>query len=331
MRKKRIAVITAVLLAVCLAAGGSAAVFASGFTGYAPLDHPPISASDLKYKGWDDDRFDALLDKLQDMDGSAPDALFLSTYEDILAELDECYTQYVLADAAYYADVNSVSATEDSDEMYDKMTDAQDDFFVAMQDVLHGPKGDLLRAQLTDVQIDWIETYVEESDQLDRLLKEENRLVQEYYSAVSEVEDIEEYEEWALAENELCGPIFVELVQVRDEIARINGYDNYYEYGFDSYGRDYTPEDVEKLCEEAKTYLTDVYDELYYAWYEMDYPESVEDFYDQEEILDNIGPYIARIHPALMEAFDYMRTYRTYDIEWSEKKADTGYTDNLPA
>ncbi len=80
--------ITAVLLAICLIAGSGAAVFAAGFEGYEPLDHPPLSASDLRYKGWDDDRFDQLLADLERMDASSPDSAFLDTYQQILKELD---------------------------------------------------------------------------------------------------------------------------------------------------------------------------------------------------------------------------------------------------
>ncbi|MBQ1475646.1 MAG: hypothetical protein IIZ21_00005, partial [Firmicutes bacterium] len=137
--RKAFAKLTAVLLAVCLMAGGSAAVFASGFEGYAPMDHKELTAGDLQYKGWDDDTFDALLEQLQNMDKTVPDSEFLAVYQQILDELDECYDQYVLADAAYYADVNSTRAAEASDEMYDALTDAQDDFYVAMQNILHGP------------------------------------------------------------------------------------------------------------------------------------------------------------------------------------------------
>ena len=328
--RKAFAKLTAVLLAVCLMAGGSAAVFASGFEGYDPMDHKELTAGDLQYKGWDDDTFDALLEQLQNMDKTVPDSEFLAVYQQILDDLDECYDQYVLADAAYYADVNSTRAAEASDEMYDALTDAQDDFYVAMQNILHGPNGTLLRSQLQDSWIDWIETYVEETDELEELYKEENRLVQEYYSAVAEAADIDDYDEAMEKENELCGPIFLDLLQVRDEIAEWNGYDNYYEYAFDSYGRDYDPEDIKEFCKIAKYYFVPLYYEIYDAWWGLDYPESVEDFYDEEEILDKIEPFIGRIHPDLTEAFAYLRRNKTYDLEWSDKKAATGYTDNLP-
>ena len=329
--KKILQKLTAVLLAACLLAGGSAAVFASGFEGYEPMEHKELNAPDLQYQGWDDSTFDMLLQALLKMDKDFSDTECLATYGRILDELDKCYTQYVLADAAYYADVNSTWAAEASDEMYDALTDAQDEFYVAMQKILHGPKGDLLRSQMKDTWIDWIETYVEETDELEELYKEENRLVQEYYSAVAEAANIDDYEEAMEKENELCGPIFLDLLQVRDAIADRNGYDNYYEYAFDSYGRDYDPADIEELCKIANYQLVPLYYDIYDAWWNLDYPEGVEDFYDEEEILDKIEPFIGRIHPELAEAFGYLRRNGTYDLEWSDTKASTGYTDNLPA
>ena len=331
--KKTIRTVTAVLLAVCLIAGSGAAVSAAGYEGYEPLEHKSLTESDLQYKGWDDDKFDALLQWLETMGADTPDSEFLDVYRQILDEYDELYNQYVLADAAYYADVNDTAAAEASDEMFDQRTDAEDDFFLAMQRILHGPKGKLLRSQLDPLWIDWIETYVEESDELEELYKEENRLVQEYYSAVAEAEenasDDEEYYEMA---NELCGPIFVDLVQVRDQIAEWNGYDNYYEYSFDSYGRDYDPEDIEILSGIAKDQIVPLFNEIYDTWWNLPYPEHAEDaFYDEEEILALIYPYIVDIHPDLGEAFDYLLENKTYDIEYSTDKASTGYTDNLPA
>ncbi len=332
MIRKTIHKLAAVMLALCLTAGSAANVFAAGFEGYEPLEHRPLTAADLQYKGWDDDDFDALLLRLEAMDANTPDSEFLDVYHQILDEYDELYTQYVLADAAYYANVNDAMASEASDEMFDKLTDAEDDFFLAMQRALHGPKGSVLRSELDDSWVDWIETYVEESDELEELYKEENRLVQEYYSAIAEAEaESEDDDEYYKMANDLCGPIFLDLVQVRDQIAEWNGYDNYYEYAFDSYGRDYDPEDIENLSDIAKDEIVPLYYRIYDTWWELPYPEHVSDFYDEEDILSRIYPYIIRIHPDLGEAFDYMQLYKTYDIEYSEDKASTGYTDNLPA
>ena len=330
MKRKVTRTITAVLLAACLTAGSCAAVFASGFSGYGPVEHRDLTESDLQYRGWDSDNFEALLAKLEAMDASEPDSRFLDLYQLLLDEYDELYDQYVLADAAYYADVNDEKAAADSDEMFEKRTDAEDEFFLAMQRILHGPKGGVLRSQLDDLWIDWIETYVEESDELEELYMEENRLVQEYYTAIAEAGYIEDYGDWAEKANELCGPIFVDLVQVRDEIAKWNGYDNYYEYAFDSYGRDYDPGDIEKLRDVAKEEFAPLFLEVYDTWWDMDYPSGVESFRKEEDILDRIEPFIGQIHPALSEAFWYLRRNKTYDIEYSGSKADTGYTDNLP-
>ena len=161
---------------------------------------------------------------------------------------------------------------------------------------------------------------------------EENRLVQEYYSGIAEAEENAGSDnEYYKMINDLCGPVFVELVQVRDDIAKWNGYDNYYEYAFESYGRDYEHEDIETLSEIAKDEIVPLFYEIYDTWWELPYPEHVEDFYDEQEILENLAGFICSIHPDLSEAYWYLLNNKTYDIEWSEKKASTGYTDNLPA
>ena len=134
--RKTIRTIAAILLIVSLIAGSGASAFAAGFEGYEPLEHRPLTPSDLQYKGWDDDNFDALLQRLEAMGADTPDSEFLDVYQQILDEYDELYNQYMLADAAYYANVNDTLAAEASDEMFDKrLADWQEEYRDIMRSV----------------------------------------------------------------------------------------------------------------------------------------------------------------------------------------------------
>ncbi len=321
------------LLACCLALGSAWTAFADEEASYyADMEHRALQPGDLQYSGWDPARLEMLLEKLETVSESTANDVFLNLYQNALDEMAMLFTQNTLAEAAYYAHVDSIQAEADMDQMYDLYLEWDDRFFASMQKVLAGPKGWVLRDQLTEWQAAWIETYVENSDELEDLYRQENDLVQEYYTAVEQaVYDGDDYEAYAAEANELCGPIFLQLVEVRDAIAKRSGYDDYYEYAFDSYGRDYWPEDIEQLCADVKEYIVPLYYDFYNVWWDMDYPDSVENFRTQEQVLDVVAEGIGRIHPDLMEAWQYMRRYGTYDIELSDSKAETGYTQNLPA
>lgn len=129
------------------------------------------------------------------------------------------------------------------------------------------------------------------------------------------------------AENEAAGPIFLELLSLRREIAQLNGYDSYTDYAYDVlYDRRYTPDRSRTLARRVAEELGPVYDRILdEMYYEMallvDLPGD-----DPEAIWQALGPCLEDLHPDLGRAWQYMMDHHLYDVEASPTKADVGYT-----
>lgn len=172
-----------------------------------------------------------------------------------------------------------------------------------------------------DMYSDYVE-YVEKSQEELDLLARENELIQksneirdktddytytyegkEYTS--DEIYDIEDDELYAkLIEgldgkiNADLGEIYVELVGIRDKIAKLNGYDNYALYAdSEMYYRDYTEEDLRKFKDVVKSHGSDI---IYYIYNGPSYIKTdVEEdklIEDTMSILTTISPYINTAH-----------------------------------
>ncbi len=118
---------------------------------------------------------------------------------------------------------------------------------------------------------------------------------------------------------------------MRTEIARENGYDNYVDYAYEElYNRDFTPGEVRALYPVIKDEISPLYMQAQLLFYTMESDdEALNQLTPGEEILNTIEPYIGQVHPALTEAFDYMREHHLYDIEKSDTKMSMGFTTAL--
>ena len=71
--------------------------------------------------------------------------------------------------------------------------------------------------------------------------------------------------------SETVVPIFKELVSVRTEIARENGYDNYVDYAYEElYNRDFTPGEVRALYPVIKDEISPLYMQAQLLFYTME-------------------------------------------------------------
>lgn len=129
------------------------------------------------------------------------------------------------------------------------------------------------------------------------------------------------------AENEAAGPIFLELLSLRQEVAALNGYDSYADYAYEViYGRDYTPGRARELSERVAEELGPLYERIPDEKYdEIDRLLALPGA-DGETIWQALGPCLEDLHPALGSAWQYMMDHHLYDVERSPDKAYTGYT-----
>lgn len=326
---------------------------------YPEKEHAAVDYAERPYTGYDISILTGLLDEfvaLTAPDGgaqAADSAGALALYRRILDETDNLYTQYALLQIQYYDDVTDEARNAEMEEMELSINDISDRTFIALQKALSGPLGPALETEMTDAQIDSVTSYEAMSDREKELNAQEIRLVQQYDQAMmaedsvtvdgktwtldtitdADMDDLDQYYSILTAllkkKNEAAGPIFMELVDIRTEIAMENGYESYADYAYDElYNRDFDTEEIKALYDVIQKKISPLFLQASILSAAFDGSDDTVDV-SGEEILDTIKPYIGQVDPALSEAFEYMRQYHLYDIDDSDTKMDMAFTTGM--
>ena len=129
--------------------------------------------------------------------------------------------------------------------------------------------------------------------------------------------------------NQLLGPLFRELLAIRTETAEIRGYDSYADYAYEcTYGRDFTTEDAQALCDAVKPLAQDYYESLYYSdvWYIYN---EVSPVMDSDSLLSALGNTLPLFGPELEKSFSALTENHLYLLT-DEPSAQSGaYTTEL--
>ncbi len=337
---------------------------ALAFEGYPEKDHLPVELTLMDAQPFDDAAILAALAELRRMDRSGAldqddhrtRAQVRQLYRQVLSEYDRLETQFLLMDLRYDADITDRAAAEESARRMDRLTQVYDQCCSVLALLADSPYDSLLAADGGWELVDSLLAYRPLTDREAELYRREEELVQRYELAMSEDvqatvggkawtwEDLsaasqlsdEDYQAVQTAlereENTAAGPIFLELVRLRTEIAQLAGYDDYVDYAYYGiYSRDYSPSEAERLYAAVKDELLPLYlaiREL--AGEEMDALEEL-DLPMEEDILPCLAPFMERIHPELGETFAFLREHHLYDIEARGTKQPVGYTVPLPA
>lgn len=134
------------------------------------------------------------------------------------------------------------------------------------------------------------------------------------------------YDKWYTAYSQEVGQILLQLVKVDNEIATLQGYDAYIDYAYDSFYRDYSPNEAKQYIANVKELIPSLYTQLYKKniaatalLINYTYP-------DEATLLKNIETGFISKYPQLKPAYDYMRQYNLYDIENRENKSSGAFT-----
>ena len=158
----------------------------------------------------------------------------------------------------------------------------------------------------------------------------------------------EAFEKWAnLYEgvSDKLDELYDKLIEVRVEMAKKLGYDNYTELAYRNIGRlDYTPEHVEKFREQIRTVITPAVDRMRKAQAKRLGLDSVK-YYDESLTFaggnaDPIGgkdymvgqatEMYGALSPETKDFFDFMTKYELFDLETRPGKHLGGYCTSLP-
>ncbi len=281
-----------------------------------------VDFSDLEYEHYDLENLERYTDPIYELaeeGGSTED--FKEAYYDLLNELMYLTTLKALTDYQAYSNASDWEVQDESLYMDEVYYDAINEY----QEALHVLAGSRYQRIMRDFFSRDIIAYYEEhgatsEEERDKYL-EEQQLQQDYRAIMSESQpDLDEAAE-----------IFVELVELRNEVAEEAGYDSYAEYAYQNiYSRNYTPEDIESVWKGVKKYFVPLVRE-----YAYDVLDGTQQIYEAdldcspEHILDTMDEVLPQLSEEVYYAFEYMRDHGLYDIELSRDKVPVGYTTSL--
>jgi len=177
----------------------------------------------------------------------------IKTSEELSDKIDYLSHQYLVGEMLYYADLEDEAA-------YERYVFSEDAYLTVCEE----SQRVLKKLYLSDlpskkkVFADWTDAElrslsVSNKEILD-LEKEQNDLVREYLTL-----DNPESEEWSVA----LEKIYYEYVKASQQLARLNQYDNYYDYAANEiYMRKYTKEQRESFRQNVKEFILPFYIEI---------------------------------------------------------------------
>ena len=249
----------------------------------------------------------------------------MDEYRTLTQLLKECLTWYTLCDIAGYTDAADTalqSAAADAHEIAVECTDAFSEWL-----------GKLARSQYRQQYIDaageenvrMYEDYLPLTQLQKQLLDREKELQNEYRTLAAA--PYASYAECAQA----VAPLYVELVELRSRIAESFGYENYVEYAYaETYARSYTPQDALTLCAAVKQTLAPLYVQSLLEESRSSYHAYAgSDETDEQTLLALLEKFLAQISPEMQQSLEYMLAAGSYDIAYSSKKFDAGFTTLL--
>ena len=167
----------------------------------------------------------------------------------------------------------------------------------------------------------WDETYME-------LTNQENEIINRYYAAQDVLSDLDPehpaYLEQCLAK---LGPIYIELIRVRQEIARHSGYDSYEDFINQwYYNRQVSSSSIESYTEMIQEHLVPLYRQYctpeHWDWAENNTATEEDCLLYMQSAALNMGDVVA-------EAYGQMRKRELYDLTPSNNKAAGSYETYL--
>ena len=277
------------------------------------------SVAGVEYYHYDTADFYKGCDKLEKLaaDGNTDKAI--KKYDELYADIEELDTLYAVIYVMYSTDVTNDYYSKEQLYASEEYQKCGDRLCEVCKGITEGPCAQAFRKHVGDAAFDEFADYDVLTKRQKEIIKEENKLVDEYYDIIDESEkttysyndedwtfdmitgadgeelSISDYEGYVDVYNGLmekinakAGPIYLKLVDLRTEFAKEAGYDNYAAYAdTEEYNRDYTEADVEQLHKDVKK-IAKTYFDNYYSSGELN--SSMPDM-TEKKLLDNLMKY----------------------------------------
>ena len=317
---------------------------------------PSSSTSDLTYEHYDPDEFYKNCEEMLRLyrDGDTEKAF--SIYGKLIDELTEVDELSCIAYVKYSENVNDEYYTEEQSYMEETETSMGNTFFTACHEMITGPSADAFEKAVDNERYtSYYQDYVPLTDEQLELRSRELELVQQYYSQADTLMDttctidgktytfsdilendysfilygqdlyLEIYEQCLKKYNTLVGETFLELRDLRTQIAKSHGYDNYADYAdAEIYYRDYTTSDLQVMKDAVKHFSP----ELQQMQYVFSTDASVR-FNGTDDLFSRVGGILCSISPLAEEAFDAFTSNHLYSFGNEDGRMEGAYTLTL--
>jgi hypothetical protein len=325
-------------------------------------EHSDVNWADMAYTHYNSDEFYGKVDELTDAADSGSLNKVLKLYDWLYQEFTVIDTLDTVAYLHYSANVSDSYWSDESVFCDTLRSEAENALCVACQHVLESSCGSGFSNHIGTQAAKYFTDYRQVSDLEDELTQQETGLINQYYKLMDGADSVTytyDGEPWDMDKwngtdgdqlydkdynayvevyygilkkvNAEVGPIYVQLVQIRDKIAKLEGYDSYTDYAYDKlYCRDYTAADAQTLCEAVKKNVSPAYygDDIYNSdlWYDY---EDVGTDLDSQKLLSLLGQYAPDIDGSVYDAWQYMTQHGLYDIGSGDGRMGNCYTTTL--
>lgn len=208
-----------------------------------------LTSAKLTYEMTDADveKFYELLEDCKEAALSGKDA---DTVMEISDALDEQYgyldSQLSIASVLYYCDLNDEEASQLYLDCTDQVSEANNDYLEMAKELYDAsfPAKERFFEEWSDLDLALLQNYTSEVMEL----RQRNSEITVAYQDLQD--DADMYTKMV--------PLYIEMVQNNNRIARIFGYDDYYDYAYElQYSRDYDSDEISIMRELAAEYLPD--------------------------------------------------------------------------
>lgn len=363
MKKKLLPLLLtfSLLLSMCptaLAAEGDGVRETSFFT---DQTHADVDYADMKYEHIDSAPFLAEVEEVRALLTDSANAKEVEErFLDLTEQFMEIATMYQLVYLQVQRNVNDKDAASELEYASELWTVLSDALNYLEKDVLESECSAFLDETLSEEDKEFYLSYVPMTEEQIAMTTKETALVNEYLSAASQTftytydgkdwddaaaneafanEELDEdtYNEIsrgiAKNQNAVLGEIYMRMVELRQQIAKSEGYDNYAEYAYSEiYERDYTLEEIRAFHDGVKEAIMPLYYAVYDLYLNAYYGGAFNELYGEyagDGALDIMEPYIGRMSGELLESFTYMREHGLFDSDYSETKSGAGFTTML--
>lgn len=307
--------------------------------------HKALIENDLKYKNLDTLKIQNILNKLKPYEVKSLDENYGKSTTNQLSvekdkkELSNLLVQLIKECDIYYTNINILKIEADKDVTDKKVTSKlqsllEDQNFIdeKVKSVIRTlSKGAFYSVILNKFPKIYIDILRADNTDFPKILSEYNALKKKEQELLQSIVKLKNSSK---KNNSILALKYMEVLKVRNRIAKLFGYKNYAEYADkEIYNRDVDEKLREEYYNAVKKYVVPLYKEIASFDKKSGYTKEINNQKapKSNKIIKEVSSEIENIDKSLKESFEYLKKYHTFDIDYSSKKSDISYAENLYA